>query len=170
MTFKTRSYEKELLDADDIPFDDIKRNMQELDFINTKLGGHGISVKGLAALLGERKQIHVCEIGCGGGDNLLALLRFCRQKNISVTFTGIDIKQSCIDFATTRQALSNNTTWLVNDYKKVVFASKPDIIFSSLFCHHFTNEELTVQLQWMKKNSHIGFFINDLQRHWMAYY
>jgi 2-polyprenyl-3-methyl-5-hydroxy-6-metoxy-1,4-benzoquinol methylase len=170
MTFKTRSYQKELLDADDIPFDDIKRNMQELDFINTKLGGHGISVKGLAALLGERKQIHVCEIGCGGGDNLLALLRFCRQKNISITFTGIDIKQSCIDFATTRQALSTNTTWLVNDYKKVVFTSNPDIIFSSLFCHHFTNEELTVQLQWMKKNSHVGFFINDLQRHWLAYY
>jgi 2-polyprenyl-3-methyl-5-hydroxy-6-metoxy-1,4-benzoquinol methylase len=170
MTFKTRSYEKEILDADDIPFDDIKRNMQELDFINTKLGGHGISVKGLAAFLGERKQIHVCEIGCGGGDNLLALLRFCRQKNISVTFTGIDIKQSCIDFAATRQVLAKNTTWLVNDYKKVVFTSKPDIIFSSLFCHHFTNEELTVQLQWMKKNSHVGFFINDLQRHWLAYY
>ncbi len=170
MTFKTRSYQKELLDADNIPFDAIKQNMQELDVINTKLGGHGISIKGLKALLGERKQIHVCEIGCGGGDNLLSLLRFCKQKNIVVTFTGIDIKQSCIDFAATRQALVGHTTLLVSDYQKVVFASKPDIIFSSLFCHHFTNEELMVQLQWMKKNSHIGFFINDLQRHWLAYY
>ncbi len=170
MTFKTRSYQKELLDADDIPFDDIKRNMEELNFINTKLGGHGISVNGLQALLGERKQIHVCEIGCGGGDNLLALLRFCRKKNITVRFTGIDIKQSCIDFAATRQALVTNTTWLVSDYQKVIFESKPDIIFSSLFCHHFTNEELMVQLKWMKKNSHVGFFINDLQRHWLAYY
>ncbi len=170
MTFKTRSYQKELLDADCIPFADIQRNMQELDFINTKLGGHGISIKGLAVLLGERKQIHVCEIGCGGGDNLLALLRFCRQKNIAVTFTGIDIKQSCIDFAATRQVLEAYTTWLVSDYQKVVFQSKPDIIFSSLFCHHFTNEELVVQLKWMKENSHVGFFINDLQRHWLAYY
>ncbi|MES2776653.1 MAG: methyltransferase domain-containing protein [Bacteroidota bacterium] len=170
MTFKTRSYQKELLDADNIPFEDIRRNMEELDFINTRLGGHGISIIGLAELVGDRKQIHICEIGCGGGDNLLALLKYCNKKNIAVTFTGIDIKQSCIDFAATRQPLQQHTTWIVSDYAKVVFTSRPDIVFSSLFCHHFTHEELVVQLQWMKENSHIGFFINDLQRHWLAYY
>jgi len=25
-------------------------------------------------------------------------------------------------------------------------------------------------LQWMKQNSRIGFFINDLHRHWLAYF
>ena len=170
MNLKTRSYQKELLDADGIPFEDIKRNMQELDFINTKLGGHAISKKGLAALSGEKKQIHICEIGCGGGDNLLALQRFCRQKNIHATFTGIDIKLACIEFASTRQTLQQHTTWVVSDYAKVVFDSKPDVIFSSLFCHHFTHEELISQVQWMKENSIAGFFINDLQRHWLAYY
>ena len=34
--FSKRSYEKELLDRDDIPFDDIERNMRELDFIKAK--------------------------------------------------------------------------------------------------------------------------------------
>ena len=158
------------MDADGIPFEDIKRNMQELDFINTKLGGHAISKKGLAVLAGEKKQIHICEIGCGGGDNLLALQRFCRQKNIHATFTGIDIKPACIEFASTRQTLQQHTTWVVSDYAKVVFDSKPDVIFSSLFCHHFTHEELISQVQWMKENSIAGFFINDLQRHWLAYY
>ena len=33
-----RSGKKELLDRDDIPFRDIVKNMQELDFINTWLG------------------------------------------------------------------------------------------------------------------------------------
>jgi len=170
MTFKNRSYQAELLDADNIPFDDIKRNMQELDFINTKLGGHGISIKGLKALAGKKTELHICEIGCGGGDNLLALLRYCTKKNITVRFTGIDIKQSCIDFAKTRTALQPHTTWVVSDYSKVHFDTKPDIIFSSLFCHHFTNEQLVSQLQWMKANCSTGFFINDLQRHWVAYY
>jgi len=170
MNFKTRSSQKELLDGDDIPFADIKRNMEELDFINKLLGGHGISLKGFKALLGHKKQIHVCEIGCGGGDNLLALLKYCKQKNIAVSFTGIDIKQSCIDFAATRQPLTGNTKWITSNYAKVVFPSKPDIVFSSLFCHHFTKEELVSQLLWMKGNSQSGFFINDLHRHWLAYW
>jgi hypothetical protein len=52
----------------------------------------------------------------------------------------------------------------------VYFENKPDIIFSSLFCHHFTDEELVFQLKWMHENAGMGFFINDLQRHWLAYY
>ena len=48
--------------------------------------------------------------------------------------------------------------------------NKPDIIFSSLFCHHFSDEELVEMLHWMEKNSLCGFFINDLHRHAIAYY
>ena len=47
MNFSIRSYEKELLDRDDIPFADIRQNMQELDFINAKLGGHKITLEGV---------------------------------------------------------------------------------------------------------------------------
>ena len=64
--FSRRSYQKELLDGDDIPFPDIARNMHELDFINTWLGGHAISVEGLRQLSGGRRQLSICEIGCGG--------------------------------------------------------------------------------------------------------
>jgi hypothetical protein len=49
-------------------------------------------------------------------------------------------------------------------------ANKPAIIFSSLFCHHFNESELVKMLQWMKEYSNSGFFINDLQRHPLAYY
>ena len=71
MNLTQRSYQTELLDKDDIPFEDIKKNMQELNFINTWLGGHSITIKGLQKLIQNRKEIAVCEIGCGGGDNLV---------------------------------------------------------------------------------------------------
>src|ERR1700761_9601521 len=51
ISFAKRSDEKELLDRDDIPFADIEKNMQELDFINTWLGGHSVSLNGLKRLL-----------------------------------------------------------------------------------------------------------------------
>jgi 2-polyprenyl-3-methyl-5-hydroxy-6-metoxy-1,4-benzoquinol methylase len=170
MTLSKRSYQKELLDANDIPSFDIEQNMRELNFINTNLGGHKITLKGLRKLIGEKKQIHVCEIGCGGGDNLVALLRFCAKKNIEIKFTGIDINPFCIEFAKKNVLFKNLSEWIVSDYKKIRFNEKPDIIFSSLFCHHFTDEELVEQTKWMKENCTTGFFINDLQRNFLAYY
>lgn len=167
--FSQRSAEKELLDGEDIDFKDISRNLKELDFINAHLGGHAITINGFKNLLGKRSKISVCEIGCGGGDNLNALEQHCRKKRIEVEFIGIDINPECIEFA--RANINNtNTLFIVNDYKEVVFDNKPDIIFSSLFCHHFSNNELVKMLQWMKSHSKVGFFINDLQRHPLAYH
>ena len=169
MNLGQRSYQQELLDFDNIPFNDIKRNMEELNVINTYLGGHKITISGLSQLARTQKNISVCEIGCGGGDNLLALSAWCNSHSITAQFIGIDIKPACIEFANTRQQLRKNTKWIVSDYKEVCFDKKPDIIFSSLFCHHFIDKELVFQVNWMKSNSVLGFFINDLQRNKLAY-
>ena len=56
MNVTKRSYQKELLDGEQIPFADIKVNMEELNTINTLLGGHAITVKGFAALVGNQKK------------------------------------------------------------------------------------------------------------------
>jgi 2-polyprenyl-3-methyl-5-hydroxy-6-metoxy-1,4-benzoquinol methylase len=165
-----RSYKKELLDGDSIPFADIQQNMKELNFINTWLGGHTITINAFQRFLNNRKTISICEIGCGGGDNLLAIYRWCTKRGVTVTITGIDIKAECIAFAKSRKRFPTSATWITSDYQRVQFNEKPDIIFSSLFCHHFTNEELVFQLKWMKQNSAAGFFINDLQRNTLAYF
>jgi SAM-dependent methyltransferase len=170
MDFLSRSYEKEFLDRDDIPFDAIERNMRELDTINTWLGGHAISLNGLKRLVQHKKQVSICEIGCGGGDNLIALCRYCRRKKIAVKFTGIDINPHCVAVARKRMP-GPNAVFVASDYRFVNFENgKPDIVFSSLFCHHFTDEELIAMLQWMQANTKEGFFINDLQRHPIAYH
>ncbi len=167
--FRTRSYQTELLDHDDIPFEDIRKNMQELDFINTWLGGHAITISGMKSVTGSRKQLVVCEIGCGGGDNLAAIGRWAKKNKKSVSFIGVDINPGCI--AVAQERLKNSNAWLIaSDYRDVHFEKKPDIIFSSLFCHHFTNEELVKQLQWMQHHAELGFFINDLHRHPAAHY
>ena len=170
MNLSQRSYQKELLDEDFIPFADIKQNMKELDFINKWLGGHRITIEAFKQLKGDKKQVSVCEIGCGGGDNLVAINSWCRKKNIKLSVTGIDIKQECIEFAKSRSNNFDAVKWIISDYRNVAFETKPDIIFSSLFCHHFTNEQFVHQLQWMKENSKTGFFINDLQRSVISYY
>ena len=167
--FSHRSEEKELLDREDIDFKDIARNLIELDFINTHLGGHAITINGFKTLLENKTKISICEIGCGGGDNLNALEIYCRKNQIDVNFTGIDINPECIEYAQSN-IINKNTRFVISDYKEVLFDTKPDILFSSLFCHHFSDGELVEMLQWMKDHSTIGFFINDLHRHPLAYY
>jgi 2-polyprenyl-3-methyl-5-hydroxy-6-metoxy-1,4-benzoquinol methylase len=171
MSMEKRSYEKELLDQDNIPFDDILINLQELNTINTILGGHKTTCTGVEFFLNEFPEVElltIAEIGCGGGDNLRAVDRLLRKWKQPAAFIGIDIKAECIKYA--RQHAPANTEWICSDYKKTTWpGKKPDIIFSSLFCHHFTDEQIVGQLRWLKENCRLGFFINDLHRHPLAY-
>jgi SAM-dependent methyltransferase len=168
--FSKRSHEKELLDGEGLPFADIERNMRELDFINTWLGGHAISVNGLSSVAQGLRRVHICEIGCGGGDNLRVLDQWCQRRGIAVRVTGIDNNAHCLEVARQRWR-KGNATWVHADYREVAFGDeRPDILFSSLFCHHFTDEELVFQLRWMEEHAARGWFINDLHRHPMAYH
>lgn len=170
MNLKSRSYQKELLDGDNIPYEDIRKNMQEIDFINRHLGGHRVSLKGLKKLLREKiSSLHVCEIGCGAGGNLKAIADWASANGIAIRLTGIDINRDCI-----RTALESHRDdrfhFIASDYRDVHFESTPHIIFNTLFCHHFTDDELIEMFKWLEQNSAWGFFINDLHRHFLAYY
>lgn len=171
--FNQRSYQLELLDQPDIPAADIRRNMVELDFINTYLGGHAITIAGFRTLLGKMQQVKrplvIAELGCGGGDNLRVISDWCQKHSIDNSLIGIDMNPWCIDYGKEKHQ-SYPIQWICSDYSEVKFDQKPDIIFSSLFCHHFTDEALIKQLKWMNANAALGWFINDLHRHPLAYH
>jgi ubiquinone/menaquinone biosynthesis C-methylase UbiE len=169
MNFIIRSYKLELLDQPDIPPDDIRRNLHELSIINKMLGGHACTLAGFHKLANKEKNLHVCEIGCGGGDNLKAIENSMRSDNKNIRFTGIDINPDCILVAK-NIGWNASTEFITSDFKKIHFQSRPHIIFCSLFCHHFHEAELIQMFRWMKENSLFGFFINDLHRHPLAYH
>ncbi len=170
-SFDKRSYTKELLDRDDLPFEDIRLNMQELDTINTYLGGHSVTLKGIKSLVPvpRNELVKIVEIGCGGGDNLRVIKKWSDRSNQKVQLTGIDINPDCVRFASERRE-NEGIRFIHSDYKRMDAFDQPHIIFSSLFCHHFTNKDLVYMLGWMKERSRKGFFINDLHRHPMAWY
>ncbi len=170
MDFIHRSYKQELLDQSGIPAADIARNLYELEVINRSLGGHTVTVDGFKSLAANHhRNITVCEIGCGGGDNLRAIQTSMGSFQTSLHCTGIDLNPDCIAVAE-KGAWKKLPEFIVSDYRKVIFDTKPDILFSSLFCHHFTEEQLTDMFRWMRQNTNKGFFINDLHRHRLAYY
>ncbi len=102
INFSKRSYQKELLDAQGISMNDTMQTMKELDIINTYLGGHAITLNGFKNLLGKKKQTSICEIGCGGGDNLNVISKWCKKKSIKIKLIGVDVNliSSIINFKT----------------------------------------------------------------------
>lgn len=212
MNLKTRSYQAELLDNDEIPSEDLYRNLRELDFINSYLGGHSIILDGIKYFINlihkeyseylfiseysnkkvisktiqntinsillrnivfsiNSETLRIYEIGSGGGDNLRAISRFLNKNSISNSLGGIDLKEDCVRFAENFKTLNTAINYEIADYQMATFPNgQPHIIFNSLFCHHFNDDDLVKMLQWMHKNSEIGFVIADLHRHPLAYY
>lgn len=159
---KTRSYQLELLDADFIPTQDLYQNLKELAFINKYLGGHATIFKGIKQF-DTKRPLKILEIGSGGGDNVGAIQRQYPHFELS----GLDIKPDCIAYA---QAQYKNIKWIPQKYQEYQPTSQPDIVFNSLFCHHFTDIELVKLFKWMYQNSAQGFVIGDLHRHWLAHW
>lgn len=172
--FSSRSTKLELLDAQDIPQEDLFQNLRELDFINQTLGGHDVVLRAIKKLLvgiPKSEKIHILEIGSGGGDNLRALAKWGIKNGYTFQLTGVDLKQTCTDFAT-QQSPKFNIHFITTDYRDTPFRSigKPDIIFNSLFCHHFNDSQLVQMMRWMLSNANIGYTICDLHRHPIAYF
>lgn len=157
-----RSYQKELLDNDNIPEADLIQNLKELKFINTYLGGHDIIKKGLRFFNNNSKK-HILEIGSGGGDNLMAL----KQTFPKHFYTGLDLKNTCVNYA---KAQDSDINYIESDFYVYKPTEPYDIIFNSLFCHHFKDDELINMFKWMNQNSKEGFFIGDLHRNLVAYW
>ncbi|MCG9880347.1 MAG: methyltransferase domain-containing protein [Bacteroidia bacterium] len=172
-SFKQRSYELELLDQSDIPSSDLYRNLEELNTINTLLGGHAVTLNGMASFVFEpTKTYTVLDIGCGGGDNLRSIAIWARKKGIQLQLVGLDLKADCIEFAQKRCKDFEEISFVCSDYKSFLAEPKHryDIILNSLFCHHFKEKDLAELFTYMRENSDLGFFVNDLHRNPLAYY
>jgi hypothetical protein len=159
------------LDNDNIPTEDLYQNLRELDFINRWLGGHKVVLDGIRTFLKKNPVIHtlsIMEIGSGGGDNLRETGILLNKKKIAYQLQGVDMKEDCVHFSQRQQRIP--VSYQICDYQLADTQQKPHYIFNSLFCHHFTDEQLVKLLQWMYQNSENGFFIADLHRHALAYY
>ena len=172
--FKQRSYEKELLDEEEIPRDLLFQNLRELELVNLWLGGLQISRSGFRkAVLQSHstdKSFKLADIGCGGGDALRMLARYAQRKGVQGDFVGIDLKSDCIDYAEETCRGLDNVSFVREDFRDAI-RNDPEIthVHAALFCHHLTDDELVDLFRFCRAEGKT-LIINDLQRHPLAYY
>lgn len=170
-----RSYQAELIDDLNLSNEALRQNLEELATINKWLGGNGVTNSGLNNLIKNRslikKKIIIADIGCGGGDMLKLMANWAKTKGIEAEFIGIDANQFMIDFAKKRTANFKNINYIKEDaFSENIKNLEIDIACMTLFCHHFTENQLIELFKNLRKNCSIGLVINDLHRHWFAYY
>lgn len=147
----------------------LNTNLLELEVINRWLGGYAVSFSGIRKLnLPKGETITIADIGCGGGDGMIAIQKFCRQLGVSVRMIGVDANPKAIEYARVRCKNHPEFDWVVQPFQDLE-GLNADVYHCSLFAHHFYGSDLT-ELAKLMQSARIGFVINDLHRHWLAYH
>lgn len=171
---KQRSNEPELMDNLSLTGQELRQNLYELEVINNWLGGHKVvldALNKLAAKHPPRQPLRIADIGCGGGDTLQSIARWAKRKKITVELIGVDANDFMVQYARQRCQSYPKISIVQHDVFSETFAQQPyDIVVCSLFCHHFTNAQLVQMFGQLYRQARLGVIINDLHRHWLAYY
>jgi len=171
--FKKRSSTLELMDLPIENAEDLFINLKELTKINQMTGGPAVTFKAIKTLVKKNKhELHIVDIGFGGGDMLHYLLKHQNELPFPIKLTGIDLMPEAKTYAL--QAfpdLAKNVQFEICDYKDwFARGGKADIITAGLFCHHLNDDEMITFFKTIQKHAGIGAVINDLHRSPIAYY
>ena len=169
-----RSTEQEIMDNLSMEGELLRNTLDLLAVINKRLGGNQATISGLDTLLKtepKNRIIHIVDLGCGNGDMLRAVADFGRKNNFLFRLTGIDANEYTINYA---RELSTNYPGisyikmdvLANEFSGIAF----DVVISTLFLHHFTDQEIEALLIPIVNKVRIGIVVNDLHRSKTAYY
>jgi SAM-dependent methyltransferase len=174
--FTRRATQPELMDDLGLASDDLRQNLEELEAINTRLGGYQTVFDALAWLDGQGgpsspRPATLLDIGCGGGDTLRQLHRWAARRRRPLQLAGLDANAFMLDFARQKAAAYPDIRFYQADILTPELAQhRADVLLCSLFCHHFTTDQLAQLLPRLLAQANQALIINDLHRHWLAYY
>lgn len=174
--FSKRSDDLEIMDDLNCSGDVVRQTLVELEFINKWLGGNSVTVGGLRMLLASRQfdqsvPLKIADLGCGGGDMLKLIDKYLKKEKLEGRLKGFDANPNIIAFAWVNSSDHLDITYNTLDILSDEFKSKPfDVFFATLFLHHFTSDQLVEIFDSLKRQTSLGIVINDLHRHWLAYY
>ena len=173
--FEKRSEELELMDDLLLSNEALRQNLDELEVINQRLGGYAVVTDALSTLLPQlqdlNREITIADLGCGGGDTLREIAKWSREKSIQTALIGIDANKFILEYAKQKCTTYPEISFLQqNIFAESFKQQRYDIIVCSLFCHHFSDEELVHFFRQFLKQARVAVIINDLHRHPLAYY
>ena len=171
--FSERSADAEVMDDLTCSGQVVHQTLRELDTINDLLGGNYVTIDGVATILDGTSSysVKLADLGCGSGDMLKRIRKWSKKNGYHPELTGIDANPHIVAYAKVNTPPECEIEYKTLDIFSEDFKRKKfDIVTATLFFHHFTDEQLIRFFQQLKGQVKIGIIINDIHRHWLAYY
>lgn len=169
--FSIRTLLPEKMDQPGLAADETRQALREIELINKLLGGYVVIFGALDNLEWNNEPITIMDLGCGGGDMLRAIAKWANDKHRKVNLIGVDWNPVMTDYASEKSKDFPNINFrTMSVFDDELMNEKADITMNSLFCHHFDNDELVELIQRMHRLASHAVIINDIHRHWFAYY
>lgn len=180
--FTKRSRDIEQMDDQSIQDARLTSALDDLRGINRYLGGYATSISALKTLILDRDQpapLTVLDIGCGGGDFIVELVRWADQHapDKALKVIGIDSSPATVRWAeayierTLPRRLVNKINIKCGDaFDLSSLDAAVNVAHCSLFLHHLSNDQIVRLMREMNQVASVGIIINDLHRTPLAYY
>lgn len=168
--FSKRSTEAELMDDFSLNASVINPIMDELEVVNRLLGGYNVFFDAFKSMQ-LSAGVKISDWGCGGGDSLRMIAKWARKRNLKLKLIGVDATASAVEYARNRSSGYPEISYIHADVMSDMLTENQfDIVISSLFTHHFLNDDWIALIQKMLFCSSKAVVVNDLHRHWFAYH
>ncbi|HEY4356213.1 MAG TPA: methyltransferase domain-containing protein [Acidobacteriaceae bacterium] len=172
LDFSQRAYLDELMDGP-CTLEELRECLRDLAQCNQVTLGHRPLLQWLKQFAGDSpggSPLHIVDVGCGGGDTLRHIERWARRRNMPVWLTGVDLSPLATRVAREFSRGKSSIRWVTGDAFSYDTESNPiDLVISSLFTHHLSDDDLVRFLAWMERVSRRGWLINDLRRSAKSY-
>ena len=161
----------EILDGDDVGADVFAAVMDDLASVSRVMLAHAPTIGFLQRAtrhLPRGSEISILDVGSGEGDLLRRIRRWADARGLRARLHGLDLNPRSEAAARERtpeaMAIAYETGDVFDCRRQV------DFVVSSLFTHHLDDGQVIRFLRWMDGHARLGWFINDLHRHPLAYH
>lgn len=161
-----RNRRPELMDNPSVSTTELNRALRALGLMNTlSLSAYSIS-NAIIRLIGPRPQsLRILDIGSGRGDILCSVSDRLRKRGYDIDALGIDMNPKSVELAAL-YAKANNCRARF-ETATAIYALKTfeyDLVISSLFLHHFSEEDIVSLFSAIKERASIGMVMSDIER------
>jgi len=168
---KSRRFVEEDMDNFSLQGKELKVTISELSTVNKYLGNTNVILNVLKPLIQHNnKPLRIVDLGCGGADILRAIANYSAKIGKEVHLTGIDGNSNIIELAKVNTQVSPAINFIASDILHPNFVLPGcDILISTHFMYHFTDQELISFLRKNANSIHHKIIFSELQRSVISY-